>query len=614
MTEIIPPSLSKGSEIIKTAVQTLPEQPGVYRMINLKGDIVYVGKAKNLKKRVPWYGRIDQLPHRFRRMLSELRSVEITTTHTEIEALLLECNLIKRHKPRYNILLKDDKSFPYILLDYSHPFPRIKKHRGPQSIKGDYFGPFASSEAVDEAILTIQKVFMIRNCTDDYYKSRTRPCLQYHIKRCSAPCVQKISKEKYDQALVDAKKFLNGKTDQIQKSLAKDMEIASLDRRYEEAAQIRDRIKFLTHIQSRQRINIGNIRDADIIALGEAYGKTCLQIFFFRHGRNFGTHHYFLAHTEESSPEEKMAAFLGQFYEERCPPKSIILSHRPEGIDLIQKALAEKYGIALKIEIPKRGPKSEVLKHALSNAIAQATQQSATEENTKKVFDEIKEFFELPHTPQRVEIYDNSHTQGTNAVGVMVVATPEGFEKKSYRKFNIKHVTEGGGDDFAMMAEVMRRRFKPTEDRLVPDLMIIDGGAGQVSAVLEVLKELALDVQFVGMAKGPNRNAGEERFFFPGHKIPRDLPKNGILMHFLQQLRDESHRFAIGTHRAKRQKNMVKSGLDTIPGIGPKRKKALLNHFGSAKAVASAGLADLQLTPGIDRAVAKIIYAHFHES
>jgi excinuclease ABC subunit C len=613
MENTLPPTLERGVAVLRKALETMPELPGVYRMVNVRGDVVYVGKAKNLKKRVPWYARVDQLPNRFRRMLAELMEVEITTTHTEVEALLLESNLIKRHKPRYNILLKDDKSFPYIVLTGDHPFPRVVKHRGPQTLKGDYFGPFASSEAVDEAILSLQRVFQIRNCSDHYFATRTRPCLQYHIKRCAAPCTAYISPAEYAENIKNAKRFLNGQTGFVQKILAQQMEAASAHLDFEKAAQYRDCIRLLTQIQARQRVNIGNVRDADIIVIAQAYGVTCVQIFFFRHGRHFGANHYCLDYGNESTLEERLSAFVPQFYSERAPAPCVLLSHTLEDLALISQALSQQYASKVTLEVPRRGMKKEVIDHALSNAYENAQRKATAAATNQAIFTEMKEIFGLADIPQRIEIYDNSHLQGNQPVGAMVVATPEGFDKKAYRKFNIKTPQGTGGDDYAMMREVMQRRFKVGQTMPPPDFMIIDGGAGQVSVVKAVFEELNITLPFVGMAKGPERNAGEERFFNPAGGPPLMLPKHSPLLHYLQRLRDEAHRYVIGTHRARREKLIHKSVLDGIPGIGPKRKKALLNYFGSAKAVASAGLSDLQLVPGVDAATAAHIYSFFHE-
>lgn len=612
----LPTSLAQGIENIRQVVKTLPNGPGVYRMINTRGEVVYVGKAKDLKKRVVSYTLPLKLPHRLQRMVSETISLEIVTTHTETEALLLESNLIKKLQPHYNILLKDDKSFPYILITQDHPFPRLEKHRGPHQTKGKYFGPFASSFAVEETMVLLQKVFLLRNCTDGFFEKRTRPCLQYHIKRCSAPCVDKISQEDYATLVKEAMAFLNGKTTKIQDYLVKRMNEASHALAYEEAAQYRDRLRLLTKIQAHQRINVAKIRDADIIAAACEGGQTCVQIFFFRQGRNWGTASFFLAHTNGSSLEDQIAAFLTQFYQDRSPASTVLLSHKPTELSLIKDALQEQFGSTTSWEVPKLGAKRELVEHALTNAKDALNRKFAESATFEALFDQMVELFKMPKRPERIEIYDNSHLQGSHPYGVMVVATSQGFEKKYYRKFAIRSPGPAqGGDDYEMMREVLHRRFARAEEKnwTLPDLILIDGGQGQLNVALKVIEELDVEgITVVGIAKGPDRNAGREKFFQSGRDI-FTLPENDPLMHFLQRLRDEAHRFAIGTHRAKRAKTLVRSLLDDIPGIGPARKKALLHHFGSARGVASASLQDLQLVPGINKYVAKKIYAYFHE-
>jgi excinuclease ABC subunit C len=614
--ETLPRLLEQGIEVIRQVVKTLPNGPGVYRMINATGDVVYVGKAKNLKKRVISYTATQKLPHRLQRMVSETRSLEIVTTHTETEALLLESNLIKKLQPHYNILLKDDKSFPYILITQDHPFPRLEKHRGPHHIKGKYFGPYASSLAVEETMILLQKVFLIRNCSDSFFAKRTRPCLQYHIKRCSAPCDVKISQDDYTTLVSEAVAFLNGKTTKIQNYLSKKMNQASEALAYEEAAQYRDRLRLLTKIQAHQRINVASIRDADVIAAACGGGQTCVQIFFFRQGRNLGTASFFLTHTNGSSLEDQIAAFLTQFYQERAPASTVLLSHKPTDFSLIREALHQQFGSITSWEIPKLGAKRKIVEHALSNAQDALQRKFAETSSYESIFAQLMQQFQMSKQPERIEIYDNSHLQGSDPYGVMVVATSQGFEKKSYRKFAIKaSSTKQGGDDYEMMREVLRRRFAHAEDKnwALPDLILVDGGLGQLNAALMVIKELDVEgITVVGIAKGPERNAGREKFFQEGRDI-FTLSHDDPLMHFLQRLRDEAHRFAIGTHRAKRTKSLVRSLLDDIPGIGPTRKKALLHHFGSARGVSSASLQDLQLVPGINKFVAKKIYAYFHD-
>lgn len=609
-------SLAQGIEIIRQTVKTLPQVPGVYRMINNRGEVVYVGKAKDLKKRVVSYTFALKLPLRLQRMVSETVSMEIVTTHTETEALLLESNLIKKLQPHYNILLKDDKSFPYILITQGHAYPRLEKHRGPQQQKGKYFGPFASVVAVEETMILLQKVFLIRNCSDPFFEKRTRPCLQYHIKRCSAPCVGKISEKDYATLVKEATAFLNGKTTQIQEYLAVKMNEASHALAYEEAAQYRDRLRLLTRIQAHQRINVAKIRDADIIGAACEGGQTCVQIFFFRQGRNLGTASFFLSHTDDASLEDQIAAFLTQFYQDRAPASLVLLSHKPAELSLISSALQEQFGVVTSWEIPKVGAKRELVEHALSNAQGALTRKLSQTATFEALLDQMAQTFQMSKRPERIEIYDNSHLQGTHPYGVMVVATPQGFEKKSYRKFAIREAASPkGGDDYAMMGEVLHRRFAHAgeKDWTLPDLILVDGGLGQLNVALKVIEELDVDgITVVGIAKGPDRNAGREKFFQKGRDT-FTLPDNDPLMHFLQRLRDEAHRFAIGTHRAKRAKALIFSRLDEIPGIGAARKKALLQHFGSAKGVSLASLQDLQLVSGINKFVAKKIYAYFHE-
>jgi len=585
-------------------------------MINAPGDVIYVGKAKDLKKRVVSYTFVAKLPHRLRRMISETVSMEIVTTHTETEALLLESNLIKKLQPHYNILLKDDKSFPYILITQDHPYPRLEKHRGPQQQKGKYFGPFASVLAVEETMILLQKVFLIRNCSDTFFERRTRPCLQYHIKRCSAPCVHKISQKGYATLVKEAMAFLSGKTTRIQNYLAAKMNEASHALAYEEAAQYRDRLRLLTRIQAHQRINVSKIKDADVIAATCEGGQTCVQVFFFRQGRNLGTSSLFLAHTDGASLEDQIAAFLPQFYQDRAPASLVLLSHKPTDLSLIREALQEQFGSITAWEVPKVGAKRELVEHALSNAQGALSRKLSETATFESLLDQMVETFRLSKRPERIEIYDNSHLQGSQPYGVMVVATPQGFEKKSYRKFAIRAATPSrGGDDYAMMREVLHRRFAHAgeKDWVLPDFILVDGGQGQLNVALQVIEELDVDgITVVGVAKGPDRNAGREKFFQQGRDT-FTLPDADPLMHFLQRLRDEAHRFAIGTHRAKRMKTLVFSRLDEIPGIGPARKKALLQHFGSAKGVSLASLQDLQLVPGVNKFVAKKIYAYFHE-
>lgn len=610
-------SIHQGQKIIFDVLRTLPDKPGVYQMLNDKGESLYVGKAKNLKKRVVSYTQIEKLPNRLRRMVAETVTMKIVTTHSETEALLLESNLIKKLQPRYNILLKDDKSFPYILIAEDHPYSRIEKHRGPHEVKGKYFGPFASAAAVEEAIILIQKVFQIRNCTNSYFESRKRPCLQYHIKRCSGPCTQLISEKDYKTHIKQAIDYLEGKTTNVQAFLSKKMQAASENLAYEEAASYRDRIRLLSKMLAHQRVNVSGIRNADIIGVAEQGGQTCIQVFFFRNSQNFGNESFFLAHTEDSSIEEKVAAFLNQFYSEHGPADLVMLSCEPAEFGLIKKSINEKYSKNVRWEINPGGRKKELLQHAVTNAQDSISRKFAETEVVNKLLNEITEIFKLSTRPSRIEVYDNSHLQGSNPYGVMIVANEKGFNKKAYRKFSIR--TQGptfGGDDYAMMREVMRRRLaRSNQDNWnLPDLMLIDGGLGQLNAVQEVIREMGIDgITVVGIAKGPDRNAGNERFFMKGIP-PFSLPHNSAALHYVQRLRDEAHRFAIGAHRTGRHKTLIKSQLDEIPNIGPTRKKSLLHHFGSAKGVAGATLKELLAVPGINQSVAKKIYFYFHDS
>ena len=604
-------SIHSGVGVIKKVVKSLTDQPGVYRMYNERDESLYVGKAKNLKKRVIAYTKPDQLSIRLQRMIAETCRMEIVTTNSEVEALLLESNLIKKLQPRYNILLKDDKSFPYILITQNHPYPRVMKHRGPQDIPGKYFGPFASTSAVDESILLLQKIFQIRNCTDSYFAARTRPCLQYHIKRCSAPCVNKISASAYGEIIQYATDFIMGKSTTVQDYLSTKMTQASESLDYEQAAEYRDRIAMITRLVARQRINIEGISDCDVIAILEDSGQTCVQVFFFRHGRNFGTESFFLSHTQGTTQQEKLAAFLNQFYNDREPPNLILLNDTPDEFDLIKASCREHYNKSFAWELPKLGKKKDLIDHALDNAKDAIGRKLNDAQAMHRIYDEVAILFGLENRPTRIEIYDNSHVQGTNPYGVMVVADETGLNKKLYRKFAIKSAQPGfGGDDYGMMREVMQRRFARAdqENWTLPDLMLIDGGLGQLNAVLEIVDEMDIQgVTVVGIAKGEQRNAGRERFFMTG-RDPFTLPHNSAVLHFLQRLRDEAHRVAIGSHRAGRQKAMTKSKLDNISGIGPKRKKALLHHFGSVRNITAASIQDLMAVDGINEAVANAIY------
>lgn len=607
-----------GVAVVARTLKTLPDKPGVYRMMNARGDVLYVGKAKSLKKRVVAYTRIGQLPMRLQRMVTETAAMEIVVTNTEVEALLLESNYIKRLKPRYNILLRDDKSFPYVVVTEGHDYPQIVKHRGARSLKGQYFGPFASAGAVNQTLAHLQKAFLLRSCSDSVFGSRTRPCLLFQIKRCSAPCVERIPRESYRELVEEARAFLSGESARVQRELARRMETASENLEFEEAAMYRDRIRALTRIQAHQEVNLPDAADADVMAIHQAGGQACVQVFFFRAGQNYGNRAYFPAHSQDAEPGEVLEAFIGQFYDNKDPPKELLLSHTLPQEALMTEALTSKAGRRVRIHIPKRGDRAAMVATAERNAREALGRRLAESSAQRKLLDGVAEVFGMDRTPERVEVYDNSHIQGTNALGGMIVAGPEGFMKNAYRKFNIKGPV-APGDDYAMMREVLTRRFKaaqrddPDRDRgQWPDLVLVDGGQGQLSVACEVFAELGVeDVALVSIAKGPDRNAGRERFFMADRE-PFQLPPNHPVLYFLQRLRDEAHRFAIGGHRARRSKDIQKSSLDDIGGIGAARKKALLHHFGSARAVSEAALQDLESVDGISAALARKIYDHFH--
>ena len=624
MNDTTPPASEspsfQGLAVLEAALPTLPTSPGVYRMLDEKGEALYVGKARSIRKRVTSYTQLGRLPERLRRMVFETRSLEVVTTASEAEALLLEANFIKRFRPRFNIVLRDDKSYPWLVITEDHPFPQIAKHRGERRKGASYWGPFASVWAVNQTINALQRVFLLRSCRDTVFDTRTRPCLLYQIKRCSAPCVDRTSEADYAALVAEAKQFLSGETPSIQKRLAAEMEAAAADLQFERAAALRDRLRGLTHIQGKDRVNLDGMGDADVIALHQAAGQSCVQVFFFRGGRNNGNRAFFLSHAkQEQSAEEVMGAFLGQLYEDLPPPPLLLLSHDPPEAALIAEALAIKAGRRVELRRPQRGEKHEALEHAATNArealerrMAEGTAQAALLEGTAALFN-------LPGAPERIEIYDNSHIQGANAYGVMVVAGPSGFMKQGYRKFAIK--TAATNDDFAMMREVFERRFgralredpaRAGEDW--PDLVLIDGGAGQLSAAREIMAGLGLDdLPLVAVAKGPDRDAGREWFHMAGRE-PFQLPPRDPVLFYLQRLRDEAHRFAISTHRAGRSKALTRSELDDVPGVGSAMKRKLLNHFGSARGVRQAGLADLEACPGVGPALAKRIHEHFHPS
>ncbi len=611
-------SAATGAAIIEIALETMPPNPGVYRMLDVKGDALYVGKARNLKKRVTSYIQINRLPERLRRMVADTASMEILTTHTEAEALLLEANLIKRLKPRYNILLRDDKSYPWLMLTEDHPFPQIAKHRGAQTRKGSYWGPFASANAVNETVKAIQRVFLLRACADTVFANRSRPCMLHQIKRCSAPCVGRVSPADYALLVAQAKSFLSGKSGAVQKDLAAEMQAASAKMEFEHAAAIRDRIRGLSYIQGSDIINPASLTDADVIAAHQEAGQTCVQVFFIRGGRNNGNRSFFPTHVKDDAPGTVLAAFIAQFYDDKPAPSLILLSHEPDECALLAEALSLKAEHKITLSIPQRGEKHEVVKHAQTNAREALERKLAESAGQGKLLAATSELFNLPETATRIETYDNSHIMGTSAYGVMVAAGPEGFIKSAYRKFAIKSALTPG-DDFAMMREVLQRRFSRAlaenpdrTDDTWPSLVLIDGGLGQLSAATAIMADLGLsDIPLVAIAKGPDRDAGREWFHMAGRE-PLQLPPRDPVLYFLQRLRDEAHRFAITTHRNARSKKITTSELDDIEGIGPARKKALLNHFGSTRSIKQAGLRDLEAVTGINATTARIIYAHFH--
>ncbi len=638
--------LAAGAALIKEQLPRLPQGPGVYRMLDRRGDALYVGKARSLAKRVANYTAIAKLPERLRRMVAETASLEIVSTHTEVEALLLESNLIKRLKPRYNVLLRDDKSFPYIHITAAAPgaplespkrWARIVKHRGARDEGGIYYGPFASAGAVNRTLNSLQRAFLLRSCTDGAFAARTRPCLLHQIKRCSAPCVGRVTPEDYATYIRQAEDFLSGRDPGIRERFAAAMETASAALEFETAASYRDRIRALAHIQARQDINVQDIDEADVIAAAREAGQTCIQVFFFRGGQNWGNRAYFPRHDKAAAGEEVLAAFVGQFYDNKTPPKLVLLGEEVPDAALMQEALSVRAGRKVELAAPQRGDKRKLVEHALENARAALARRLAESSSQRKMLEGVADAFRLEAAPERIEIYDNSHIQGANAVGAMVVAGPEGFVKSAYRKFNIKTAapktarpkgeagapppegTISAGDDFGMMREVLTRRFKRAieedaerERGTWPDLVLVDGGAGQLSAARAVLADLGIDdVPLVAIAKGPDRNAGRETFHLPDGSA-RQFPPGDAVLFFLQRLRDEAHRFAIGAHRARRAASTMRSQLDDVPGIGARRKKALLMRFGSAKGVAAAGLADLETTPGISKVVAKKVYDFFH--
>ena len=604
-----------GAPVIGRYAKMAPAGPGVYRMIDAAGEVLYVGKARHLKKRVQSYARGQGHGNRIARMVADTAAMEFVTTATEIEALLLEANLIKRLKPHFNVVLRDDKSFPFILIARDHAVPQILKHRGARSRKGDYFGPFASAGAVGRTINTLQRAFLLRSCSDAYFKSRLRPCLLYQIKRCSAPCTGEISIEDYGKLVDEALAFLTGESDEVKRRLHGLMDEASLKQDYERAASFRDRLTALSHIQSRQGINPASVKEADVFAAHQEAGQTCIQVFIFRTGNNWGNRAYFPRADKSLSVAEVLEPFVAQFYDDKPPPKLVLLSHDIAGRRLLAEALSLRAGRKIEVGKPVRGERRDLVEHALVNAREALARRLADSSSQAAIFSRLAELLDLDEAPERIEVYDNSHISGTNPVGAMIVAGPEGFIKAQYRKFNMRNEDLAPGDDYAMMREMLTRRFRrlaKVNGSAAPDLVLIDGGPGQLGAAYEVLDELGLsEIKVAAIAKGPDRNAGHERVYLKGRE-PLLLEPRDPVLYCIQKLRDEAHRFAIGAHRAKRKKTITASPLDEVPGIGPARKRALLQHFGSAKAVSRAGVADLEAVDGISALMAKTVYDHFH--
>jgi excinuclease ABC subunit C len=619
--------LAAGHAAIEHAVRLAPTSPGVYRMLNAANDVLYVGKAKNVRKRLSSYARIAAIqPARIMRMIAATVSVEIISTSTETEALLLEANLIKQLRPRFNVQLRDDKSFPYILITGDHWAPQILKHRGAQSRRGRYFGPFASAGAVNRTITALQRAFLVRSCTDGFFESRTRPCLLYQIRRCSGPCTGEIDFPGYTELVREATDFLSGRSRLVKQELAGEMEKASAELAFETAALYRDRLAALSAIQSQQGINPRTVEEADVFAIHQEGGYCCVEVFFFRTGQNWGNRAYFPRAEKSFTPEEVLASFLAQFYDDKPPPKLVLLSHDIEECELLAGALSIKAGFKVEVATPKRGEKKELIAHALTNAREALGRKLADTATQGRLLQGMAATLGLPHPPRRIEVYDNSHIQGTNAVGAMIVAGPDGFIKNQYRKFNIKSEGLTPGDDYAMMREVLQRRFKrlltppadgaarPDDDSFPqwPDLVIIDGGRGQLNAVREIFVGLGLtQVSLLAVAKGPDRDAGRENLFMPDREPLKLEPRDPVL-YFIQRLRDEAHRFVIGSHRKLRKKDIREAGLQEIPGIGPSRKRALLHHFGTLKEIERASIADLGKVPGVSAESARKIFEFFH--
>jgi excinuclease ABC subunit C len=619
--------LAIGHAAIENSVKLAPTSPGVYRMLNAANDVLYVGKAKNVKKRLSSYARANApQPARILRMIAATASVEIVSTTTETEALLLEANLIKQLRPRFNVQLRDDKSFPYILITGDHWAPQILKHRGAQSRPGRYFGPFASAGAVNRTITALQRAFLIRSCTDGFFESRTRPCLLYQIRRCAGPCTGEIDFPGYTELVREATDFLSGRSDVVKQQLAGEMERASSELEFETAALYRDRLAALSAIQSQQGINPRTVEEADVFAIHQEGGYSCVEVFFFRTGQNWGNRAYFPRAEKSFTPEEVLSSFLAQFYDDKPPPRLVLLSHAIEEADLLADALSVKAGRKVEVSAPKRGEKKELVAHALINAREALGRKLADTATQGRLLEALATTLGLPHAPKRIEVYDNSHIQGTNAVGAMIVAGPEGFIKNQYRKFNIKSEGLTPGDDYAMMREVLQRRFKrllaPSETDKAkaeqdavpqwPDLVIIDGGRGQLNAAREIFEGLDLkQVALMAVAKGPDRDAGRETLFLPEREAIKLEPRDPVL-YFIQRMRDEAHRFVIGSHRKRRTKDIREAGLQEIPGIGPSRKRALLHHFGTLKEIERASIADLGKVPGVSAESARKIFEFFH--
>jgi excinuclease ABC subunit C len=619
-----PGSLARGAAVVKSFWRHAPLGPGVYRMIGADGDVLYVGKARSIKKRVQAYTTPERQSIRIARMVAQTVSMVFVTTETEAEALLLEANFIKQLKPRYNVLLRDDKSFPYILIAGGHAAPRLMKHRGARSIRGDYFGPFANAGAVTRTLNAMQRAFLLRTCSDSYYDNRTRPCLLFQIKRCSAPCTGETAPPDYAELVTQARDFLSGRSRAIRQRLAREMSASAETLDFEKAARLRDRISALSAIQGEQSVNPRSVPEADVFAVAEEAGQFCIEAFFFRTYQNWGNRAYFPRADRALEAAEVLDSFLAQFYLERPAPRLVLLSHDVASRAQLQEVLSARAGHRIAIGAPRRGEKKELVDNALRNAREALSRKLAEAASQAKLLEALAAAFGLETAPRRIEVYDNSHIMGTNAIGAMIVAGPEGFVKNQYRTFNIKSASLTPGDDYAMMREVLTRRFarlmkqgetetQPDAFPDRPDLVVVDGGRGQLEAARQVFAELGVEgVALASIAKGPDRNAGRETFFIAGREPFKLAPRDPALF-FVQRLRDEAHRFAIGTHRARRKKDFIKSPLDEIPGIGPARKRALLHAFGSAKDVANAGLADLEKTPGLNAATAKRIYDFFHE-